>query len=144
MLAARLRAPPSRSRRRLTAARSVRCRPRRSAPRQPEPAELLRPSDEGYVLETDDRGSFCVRGRAGAGGDGRGRVDIQAARLDRPGKGDLRARFDGSDLLARASVSQAVVRRAQVILKLPHRLEPARADEGVPIDVDVTSSRGPV
>ncbi|WP_437759186.1 carboxypeptidase regulatory-like domain-containing protein [Sorangium sp. So ce1389] len=93
------------------------------------------------VLE-DERGAKLAE--ALTGGDGRARFELATEGLDGAGQGVLRARFDGNDQLAKASVSQGVVRYAQVTLALPHPVEPARAEDGVPIDVDVRSSRGPV
>ncbi|KYF74011.1 hypothetical protein BE17_03435, partial [Sorangium cellulosum] len=93
------------------------------------------------VLE-DERGAKVAE--ALTGGDGRARIELATEGLDGAGQGVLRARFDGNDQLAKASVSQGVVRYAQVTLALPHPVEPARAEDGVPIDVDVRSSRGPV
>ncbi|WP_437681256.1 carboxypeptidase regulatory-like domain-containing protein [Sorangium sp. So ce131] len=94
------------------------------------------------VALEDERGEKLAE--AQTGGDGRARFELATERLAGPGQGALRARFDGSAVLAKASVSQAVVRYAEVTLALSRPLEPARAEDGVPIDVDVTSSRGPV
>ncbi|WP_437909272.1 carboxypeptidase regulatory-like domain-containing protein [Sorangium sp. So ce327] len=93
------------------------------------------------VLE-DERGARLAE--APTGGDGRARFELPTERLDGAGQGVLRARFDGTATLAKASVSQSVVRYAQVTLDLSHPVEPARAEDGVPIDVEVRSSRGPV
>ncbi|AUX22118.1 hypothetical protein SOCEGT47_026190 [Sorangium cellulosum] len=90
----------------------------------------------------DERGVKLAE--AATGGDGRARFELDTGRLDRPGRGVLRARFDGGATLAKASVTQAIVRHAQVTLALSRPLAPARAQEGVPIDVEVSSSRGPV
>ncbi|AUX41922.1 hypothetical protein SOCE26_033470 [Sorangium cellulosum] len=94
------------------------------------------------VALEDERGEKLAE--AQTGGDGRARFELSTERLAGPGQGALRARFDGSAVLAKANVSQAVVRHAEVALALSRPLEPARAEDGVPIDVDVTSSRGPV
>jgi hypothetical protein len=94
------------------------------------------------VVIEDERG--VKLGEAPTGGDGRVRFELGTPSLGGPGLGELRARFDGSKLLAKVSAGQAVVRRAQVTLALSHPLDPASADDGVPIDIDVGSSRGPV
>ncbi|WP_437593173.1 carboxypeptidase regulatory-like domain-containing protein [Sorangium sp. So ce1000] len=93
------------------------------------------------VLE-DERGAQLAE--APTGGDGRARFEVPTDRVDGAGQGALRARFDGTATLAKASVSQGVVRYAQVTLALSHPIERARAEDGVPVDVDVRSSRGPV
>lgn len=93
------------------------------------------------VLE-DERGAELAR--APTGGDGRAKLDVKTTSLSGPGRGALRARFDGGVRLASASVSQVIVRRAHVTLALSRPIAPARADDGVPIDVDVRWSRGPV
>lgn len=93
------------------------------------------------VLE-DERGKRL--GEAPTGGDGRARFEVRTADMAGPGQGELRARFDGSGALAKAIASQPIVRRAQVSLALAHPLDPGDAEDGVPIDVDVSSSHGPV
>lgn len=98
---------------------------------------------EGLTIALeDDRGTKL--GEAATGGDGRARFEIKTASFEGPGQGEVRARFGGSALLAKAIAGQSVVRRAQVTLALSRPIDPARADDGVPIDVDVGSSRGPV
>ncbi|WP_437784930.1 carboxypeptidase regulatory-like domain-containing protein [Sorangium sp. So ce1097] len=94
------------------------------------------------VALEDERGAKLAE--APTGGDGRARFELATESLGGAGQGVLRARFDGTDALARASVSDGVVRYAQVTLALSRPVEPARAEDGVPIDVDVRSSRGPV
>ncbi|WP_437281822.1 carboxypeptidase regulatory-like domain-containing protein [Sorangium sp. So ce375] len=93
------------------------------------------------VLE-DERGAQLAE--APTGGDGRARFELPTERLDGAGQGMLRARFDGTATLAKAIVSQGVVRYAQVTLELSRPVEPTRAEDGVPIDLEVRSSRGPV
>ncbi|WP_438001266.1 carboxypeptidase-like regulatory domain-containing protein [Sorangium sp. So ce185] len=93
------------------------------------------------VLE-DERGTRIAE--APTGGDGRARFELATEGLGGAGQGALRARFEGTAALAKATVSQGVVRYAQVTLALSHPVEPARAEDGVPIDVDVRSSGGPV
>ena len=110
--------------------------PARSSPGAPPPREGL-----AVVLE-DERGKRLAE--ALTGGDGRARFEVRTADLAGPGQGELRTRFDGSGSLAKATATQPVVRRAQATLAPAHPIEPADAEDGVPIDVDVTSSRGPV
>lgn len=93
------------------------------------------------VLE-DERGTRLAE--APTGGDGRARFELATEGLGGAGQGVLRARFDGTAALAKASVGEGVVRYAQVTLALSHPVEPTRAEDGVPIDVEVRSSGGPV
>jgi hypothetical protein len=92
------------------------------------------------VLE-DERAAHVAE--AVTGGDGRARFEVKTAALDGPGRGELFARFGGSAVLARAVASQRIVRRAEAHVTLTRPVE-GDADDGVPIDVDVTTSRGPV
>ncbi|MCK6587116.1 MAG: carboxypeptidase regulatory-like domain-containing protein, partial [Polyangiaceae bacterium] len=93
------------------------------------------------VLE-DERGEKVAT--AVTGGDGRARFDLKTAALDAPGSGELRLRFDGTPGLARSAAAMPVVRRAEVKLALTHPLDSSDPEDGAPIDVDVTSARGPV
>lgn len=93
------------------------------------------------VLE-DERGSELAR--AVTSGDGRVRFELPTAKLDGPGEGELRVRFEGSSALAKAVTSQRVVRKAGTKLAAPPHADTGDPEEGVEIDVDVTSSRGPV
>jgi hypothetical protein len=93
------------------------------------------------VLE-DERGTKVAT--ALTGGDGRARFDVKTASLDAPGAGELRLRFDGAPGLTRSAAAMPVVRRAEVKLALSHPLDSADPEDGAPIDVDVTSARGPV
>ena len=113
----------------------------RSAASRSAAAGALQREGLTVVLE-DERGTKL--GEATTGGDGRARFEVKASSLDGPGQGELRARFDGNATLAKASASQPVVRRAQVALALSHPLDPASAEDGIPIDVEVTSARGAV
>jgi hypothetical protein len=98
---------------------------------------------EGLSLSLEDeRGEHIAD--ALTGGDGRARFDIKTSTLPGPGPGAVVARFAGNPELAKAVVSQPVVRRADVHLALSHPIERADAEEGFPIDVDVTTARGPV
>jgi hypothetical protein len=113
----------------------------RSDPGRPAGGAPLLREGLPLVLE-DERGARLAE--AQSGGDGRARFEVRTTSLDGPGQGELRVRFEGSDTLAKALASQPIVRRAQVALALAHPIEPADAEDGVPVDVDVTSSRGPV
>jgi hypothetical protein len=94
------------------------------------------------VVMEDERGAKIAE--AVTGGDGRARFDVNTAGLAGPGAGELRLRFDGAPGLAKASAILPVIRRAEVKLELAHPLDTADPEEGVPIDVDVTSVRGDV
>lgn len=93
------------------------------------------------VLE-DERGQRL--GEAATGGDGRARFEVKTEQLAGPGPGELRMRFEGSAALAKAAATQPVVRRADVTLTLTHPIETADPEDGVAIDLEVGSSRGPV
>lgn len=98
---------------------------------------------EGLTLSLEDEHGNAVA-EAITGGDGRARFEVKTARLDPPGQGELNVRFAGTASLAKASASQPVVRRAEVHLALSHPIERADAEEGFPIDVEVSTGRGPV
>lgn len=98
---------------------------------------------EGLPLTLEDeRGERIAE--ALTAGDGRARFDVKTLALAGPGAGVLSARFDGKPELAKAVTSQPVLRYAEVRLALAHPLERADAEEGFSVDVDVTTSRGPV
>lgn len=101
------------------------------------------PRREGIKLVlADERGRTI--GEAITGGDGRARFEVKTADLDVPGKGELTLRFDGAPPLAKAVATQPITRRAEVSLALAHPIARADAEDGVPIDLDVTTRRGPV
>jgi hypothetical protein len=93
------------------------------------------------VLE-DERGERIAE--AQTGGDGRVRFEVKTARLGAPGPGELRLRFDASGALAKATATQAVVRRAVVSMSVPHPAQGNDPEDGIPIEVEVGSSRGAV
>lgn len=98
---------------------------------------------EGIPLVVEDeRGVELVR--ASTGGDGRARFEIATATLAGPGEGLLRVRFAGSTSLQASSASIVVNRSARVSLSLAAAPQPGDADEGIPIEVKATTSRGPV
>ena len=98
---------------------------------------------EGIALTLDDEHAQRLA-EAATGGDGRARFEVKTATFAGPGAGDVVARFAGKPGIAKASVTQPIVRRADVYLALSHPIERADADDGFAIDVDVTTSRGAV
>jgi hypothetical protein len=97
---------------------------------------------EGLELKLEDeRGAHLAD--AVTGGDGKARFEVKTALLAGPGAGELVARFAGNAALAKASVTQPIVRRAEVRLALARPIEGGDAEEGVPIEVEVTTARGP-
>jgi hypothetical protein len=99
---------------------------------------------EGLSLTLEDERGTPIAD-ALTGGDGRARFDAKTSAFAAPGPGEVVVRFTGKPGLAKAVASQPVIRRAEVHLALSHSPIPrADADEGFPIDVDVTTSRGPV
>jgi len=103
-------------------------------------AAMLR---EGLAVTLEDERGVKL-GESITGGDGRARFEVRTASFAGPGQGEVRARFDGGVTLAKATTSQPVVRYAQVALALARPIEPGDAEDGIPIDVEVTSARGPV
>jgi hypothetical protein len=81
---------------------------------------------------------------ATTGGDGRARFEVKTAALAGPGAGELLVRFPGTAVLSKAEDAKPIVRRADAHLALEHPIGRADPDEGLPIDVVVTTSRGPV
>jgi hypothetical protein len=98
---------------------------------------------EGLSLSLEDERGTPIAD-ALTGGDGRARFDAKTSAFAGPGPGEVVTRFKGKPGLAKAVASQPVIRRAEVHLSLSHPVERADADEGFPIDVEVTTSRGPV
>lgn len=90
----------------------------------------------------DERGERIALGTTG--GDGRVRFEIPTASLAGPGTGELRLRFDGTAVLAKANLSQPIIRRADTRLTLEHPVASGDPEDGVIIDVNVVTSRGPV
>lgn len=77
-------------------------------------------------------------------GDGRARFEIATASLAGPGRGELAVLFSGTAVLGKSVVSQRVVRRAEARVALLHPIDNSDPSEGLPIDVEVTTIRGPV
>jgi hypothetical protein len=98
---------------------------------------------EGLTITLEDeRGERVAQGSTG--GDGRVRFEIPSASFPGPGPGELRLRFDGTTALAKAASSQPIVRRAEARVSLAHPVDTADPEDGVAIDVEVNTSRGPV
>jgi hypothetical protein len=94
------------------------------------------------LVLVDERGAHVAD--ATTGGDGRARFEVKTTALAGPGNGELTVRFAGNAVLAKAEWSHPIVRRAEARLSLSHPIERGDAEEGIPIDVDVATSRGPV
>jgi hypothetical protein len=94
------------------------------------------------LVLTDERGAHVAE--AATGGDGRARFEVKTEALAGPGTGELTVRFAGNAVLSKAVWSQPIVRRAEAHLALAH--PPARVDpeDGVPLDLDVATARGPL
>lgn len=98
---------------------------------------------EGLVVVLEDERSTRIA-EGSTGGDGRIRFEVPTASFAGPGTGELRLRFDGTTTLAKATAAQPIVRRADVVLSLPHPVDVGDPDDGVPIEVDVKTLRGAV
>lgn len=108
---------------------------RSDAPGEPPKREGL-----AVVLE-DERGTVLAETKTG--GDGRARFEIPTKGLAGPGPGELRLRFAGSDGLSKATAVQPVVRQVEAKLALAETPE-GSSDEDIALEVDVTSTRGPI
>lgn len=98
---------------------------------------------EGLVVVLEDeRGTKIAEGPTG--GDGRVRFELPTKVFGDPGAGEMRLRFDGTTTLAKATTKQPIVRRADVVLALAHPIDVGDPEDGLPIDVDVTTLRGAV
>lgn len=104
------------------------------------PGEAPKREGLAVVLE-DERGTALAETKTG--GDGRARFEIPTKMLADPGPGELRLRFAGNDALSKGSAAQSVVRQVEAKLSLAETPE-GSSDEDITIEVDVTSSRGPV
>lgn len=93
------------------------------------------------VLE-DERHALVAK--ATTGGDGRARFEVKTTALDGPGAGELVVRFDGNAVLAKAEDTKPIVRWADARIALAHPVGRSDPEDGVPIDLVVTTSRGPV
>jgi hypothetical protein len=111
------------------------------AARALSPAGSAQRANLGLVLE-DERHAHVAE--AATGGDGRARFDVKTAALDGPGPGELKVRFGGNAVLGKAEEVKPIIRRADARVALSHPIGRADADDGVPIDVDVSTARGPV
>ena len=112
-----------------------------------EPAASLQ------LVLSDERGSLL--GSAVTGGAGRATFTVDAARLGPPGKGELRASFDGTSVMGKAAHVAPIERRARVALRMgpadrahttgaPDALPAVDSDEASSFSVSVRTSRGAV
>lgn len=100
------------------------------------------PKREGLsVILEDERGTVLAETKTG--GDGRARFEVPTKGLEGPGPGELRLRFAGNDVLSKATVTQPIVRQVEARLAIAEAPEGA-SDEDIAIEVEVTSSRGPI
>jgi hypothetical protein len=107
-------------------------------------ARLLAPAQrrEGLALEMkDERGAVVAR--TTTGGDGRGRFEVATADLDGPGHGELTVNFAGDRQLSPSRATAFVTRAARASLDAPDSAV-GDPDEGIPLDVEVSTSRGAV
>lgn len=80
------------------------------------------------------------------GGDGRARFEVKTSALAGPGAGELGVRFAGNAVLAKAEGHQAhgaPRRRPGGARARTRSIARSRGEDGLPIDVVVTTSRGP-
>jgi hypothetical protein len=106
----------------------------------------------GIVITlTDERGTRL--GEAATGDSGRATFAVEAARLGPPGKGELRASFDGTSRMGKTTHVAPIERRARVVLRAtgpgldgagptPITLPAVDADEGAPLSISVRTPRG--
>lgn len=94
------------------------------------------------VVLSDERGEEL--GRASTGGDGRARFELPSAALAGPGDGELRADFAGDPQLAASRAKVFVSRTAVATLTVPEEPAPGDPSSGIPVEVRVQTSRGPV
>lgn len=98
---------------------------------------------EGLTLVlSDERGEEL--GRASTGGDGRARFELASASLGGPGDGELRVDFAGDPQLAASRATVFVTRTAVAALTVPQEPAPGDPSSGIPVEVRVQTSRGPV
>lgn len=105
------------------------------------PADAIKREGQLLTLE-DERGKKLAEGTTG--GDGRVKFEIATSLFDGPGEGALTTKFAGAPPLAKAIATAEILRRADATIAL--EAQPAKGDpeEGIPIDVRVTSKRGDV
>jgi hypothetical protein len=85
------------------------------------------------VALENERGKTIATATTDAGGRASFRVDT--ADLGPPGKGEVRARFDGNEAVGHTKVSFPIDRRAHVQLSLETPVKGGVAEEGIPIAV---------
>ena len=86
--------------------------------------------------------------RVPSDGSGRARFLVAGSKLGAPGVGELKASFVGNQDIAAATTVEEVERHVKVSLKVPAAdkgdLKPAIPEDGIPLQVEITSSLGPV
>ena len=90
----------------------------------------------------DEHGTLVAEGSTG--GDRRAHFEAQTALLDVPGPGELVVRFGGTEDLAPSVAAHRLLRRAEAHVALAVPMQKADPTNGMPIEVNVTTSRGPV
>lgn len=87
-------------------------------------------------------------GRTATDASGRARFFINGSKLGAPGLGELKASFAGNQDIAAATSIEEVERHVKVSLKVPAadkgELLPAVPEDGIPVQVEIASSLGPV
>lgn len=111
------------------------------SPRGLSPAGSAQRASLGLLLDDERRAHVAA---AVTGGDGRARFEVKTAALAGPGPGELKVRFNGNAVLAKAEEVKPILRRADARVSLAHPVARADAEEGVLIDVEVSTTRGPV
>jgi hypothetical protein len=99
----------------------------------PAPALRLRLANEKDAL-----------GEVVTDASGRGRFALASGKLGSPGPGELTVTFDGDGDTMKASLSAEIERHVQVSLRPRQDETPRVPEDGIPLDVDVMSSLGPV
>jgi hypothetical protein len=96
------------------------------------------------ITLSDERGAAL--GTATTNGSGHARFVVDPSKFGPPGRGELRALFDGNADTAKSVHSAPIERRTHVVLEAPDaphgRLSPGSPDEGVTFLVTVHTPRG--
>ena len=97
-------------------------------------------SREGLtILLLDENDDKIASGETG--GDGKVRLLVDPKKLDGPGTGKLKLKFEGTDDLAPASDEQAITRRATVKMALSEDVESADPGDTTDVLVEVVATR---
>ena len=87
-------------------------------------------------------------GRVNSDASGRARFYVNGSKLGAPGVGELKASFVGNQDIAAATTVEEIERHVKVSLKVPAadkgELKPSIPEDGIPLQVEITSSLGPV